>query len=256
MTEAGMKFKRSVISSFNQYIMLFYEEEYKTFRNYVTKNIVVPKTGFVHKKEPLTPDEYEKLCKYLEEKEMWRELAYIKFSYSTGCRREEARQLLKEVVNYEPQKKIVKIRDENGKECEMEAIAYRTHDIRCKGRGEIGKVRKLQYGEDAMDALKKWIEIRGEDDNPYVFVKKSKDGSVCEQLGESAFNYWCHHIFEPVIGRRIHPHLFRESKATNMVVYEKKSIEVAQKLLGHNSSETTKIYVISNEESDAFDAFV
>lgn len=256
ISESGMKLKRSVISSFNQYIMLYYEEEYPVFRNYVTKQIVVPKTGFVHKKEPLTPDEYEKLCKYLEEKEMWKQLAYLMFSYSTGCRREEARLLLKEVVDYEPQKKIVKVKDENGKETEIEATAYRTHEIRCKGKGEIGKPRKLQFGQDAMDALKKWIEVRGEDDNPYMFVRKTKDGKICEQVADTGFNYWCHTIFEPVIGRRIHPHLFRESKATNMVVYEKKSIEIARKLLGHESSETTKIYVISDEETDAFDAFV
>lgn len=256
LSEAGMKLKRSAISSFNQYIMLFYEEEYPTFRNYVTKNIVVPKTGFVHKKEPLTPDEYETLCNYLRKNEMWQKLAYLIFSYSTGCRREEARQLLKEVITYEPQKKVVKITDGNGNESEMEAVAYKTHDIRCKGRGDIGKVRKLQFGEDAMEALKKWIEVRGEDDNPYVFVKKTKDGKTCEQISEGGFNYWCNTTFEKVIGRRIHPHLFRESKATNMVVHEKKSIEVAQRLLGHNSSETTKIYVITDEQEDAFDAFV
>lgn len=255
MSDSGMKTKRSPISAFNQYIMLFYEDEYPTFRNYITKNIPVPKTGFVHKKEPLNPDEYILLCNELEKREEWQKLAYVKFSYSTGCRRAEVLQLLKEVVDYEPQTKTVKIKDEKGNESEMESIAYKTHDIRCKGRNSIGKIRKLQFGEEVMIAIKKWLEVRGEDECPYMFVKKTKNGE-CRQLAETAFNNWCNTIFEEIIGRRIHPHLFRESRATNLVIFEKKSIEIAQRLLGHNSSETTKIYVISDEESDAFDAFV
>ena len=255
LSESAIKIKRSPISAFNQYIMLFYEEEYPTFRNYITKNILVPKTGFVHKKEPLNPDEYKLLCDELERREEWQKLAYVKFSYSTGCRRAEALQLLKEVVNYEPQKKIVKIKDENGNESEMESVAYKTHDIRCKGRNVVGKVRKLQFGEEVMDTIKKWLEVRGDDDCPYLFVRKTKDGE-CNQLAETAFNNWCNTLFEDIIGRRMHPHLFRESRATNLVIHEKKSIEIAQRLLGHISTETTKIYVISEDEEDAFDAFV
>ena len=255
ISESGMKVKRSPISVFNQYIMLFYEEEYPTFRNYVTSNIPVPKTGFVHKKEPLNPDEYILLCNELEKREEWQKLAYVKFSYSTGCRRAEVLQLLKEVATYEPQKKIVKIKDENGKETEMESVAYKTHDIRCKGRNKVGKIRQLQFGEGVMESIKKWLEVRGEDDCPFVFVRKMKNG-MCNQLAETTFNDWCNGLFEEIIGRRIHPHLFRESRATNLVVYEKKSIEIARKLLGHESSETTKIYVISTDDSDAFDAFV
>lgn len=255
LSESALKIKRSPISIFNQYIMLYYEDEFPTFRNYVTSNIPVPKTGFVHKKEPLNPDEYEKLCIELEKLEEWQKLAYLKFTYSTGCRRAESMQLLKEVINYEPQKKIVKVKDDDGNECEIESVAYRTHDIRCKGRNIVGKVRKLQFGEDVMYYLKKWIEVRGEDDCPYVFVKKLKDGK-CSQISETTFNYWCNNLFYEIIGRRVHPHIFRESRATNLVVYEKKDIETARKLLGHESSETTKIYVISEKESDAFDAFV
>lgn len=255
LSESAIKIKRSPISAFNQYIMLYYEDEYPTFRNYVTSNIPVPKTGFVHKKEPLNPEEYQLLCDELEKREEWQKLAYVKFSYSTGCRRAETMQLLKEVVDYEPQTKMVKIKDEDGNESEMESVAYRTHDIRCKGRNKVGKVRKLQFGEETMDAIKKWLEARGDDDCPYVFVKKTKAGR-CDQVSETTFNYWCNTLFEEIVGRRIHPHLFRESRATNLVVHEKKSIDVAKKLLGHESSETTKIYVISDEEEDAFDAFV
>lgn len=255
MSESGIKFKRSSISSFNQYVMLYYEDEYATFRNYVTQNISVPKTGFVHNKEPLTPEEYQMLCNELESRGEWQKLAYVKFSYSTGCRREEARQLLKEVVDYEPETKMVKISDENGNESQMEAIAYRTHDIRCKGASVIGNVRKLQFDEDTMNTIKKWMEVRGEDDCEYVFVTKTKDGR-CSQVSETTFNNWCSTTFTEILKKRITPHGFRRARATHMVICEDKSIETARRLLGHNSTDTTKIYVYSEEENDAFDAFV
>lgn len=255
MSESGIKFKRSAISMFNQYIVLYYEDEYLTFRNYVTQNIVVPTTGKVHKKEPLTPEEYELLCDELERREEWQKLAYLRFSYDTGCRREESRQLLKEVVNYEPQKKMVKIRDENDNEVEVESVAYITHDIRCKGRGSVGNVRQLMFGQEAMDAIKKWLEVRGDDDCEYMFVTKTKTGK-CNQVSESTFNYWCSNLFVEIIGRRVHPHLIRSTRATNLVINNNKSIETARKLLGHLSSDTTKLYIVSNDEDSSFDAFV
>lgn len=254
LSESGIRFKRSVVSSLNEYVMIYYEEEYPTFRNFITKQIKVNKTGFVYKKEPLTPDEYEMLCNELEKRGEWQKLAYVVFTYSTGCRREESRQLLKEVIDYEPVVKMVKIKDDEGNENEMEARFYRTHEIRCKGQGEIGKVRKLQFSEEAMDAIKKWIEVRGEDDCPYVFV--SKYGGKINQISESTFNRWCSTLFTDIVGRRVHPHLFRESRATNLVVHSGRDLETARKLLGHESSETTKIYVIREDSDDADDAFV
>jgi site-specific recombinase XerD len=54
----------------------------------------------------------------------------------------------------------------------------------------------------------------------------------------------------------VHPHLFRESRATNLVVHSGKDMETARKLLRHQSQETTKIYVIREDIDDADDAFI
>lgn len=105
LSDSAIKFKKSCVSAFCNYIMMMYEEEYPTFRSFVTSEMKVVKTGNVYEKAPLTPDEYVFLCQELEKREEWQKLAYLTFSYSTGCRREEARQLLKEVVDYEPRKK-------------------------------------------------------------------------------------------------------------------------------------------------------
>jgi integrase len=252
--ESAIRFKRSAVSVLNDYIMLYYQKEHPTFRNFVNKGIKVPILGEVHEKKPLTPDEYSYLCNELEKREEWEKLAYLKFTYSTGCRRTESSLLLKEVVNYEPKISKVKIKDENGKESEIETCTYKTHQIRCKGKSILGSVRRLQLSEEAMESLRKWISIRGEDDCPYMFVKITSDG--VKKRGRDNFNYWCNTLFTEIIGRRIHPHLFRESRATNLVVHSGRTLEAAQKLLGHKSVETTKIYVIREDDDDSDEAFV
>lgn len=204
MSESAIKFKKSSVSAFNKFIENFYEDEYPAFRNYVTAEMQIPKTGKVFKKEPLTPDEINHLCEVLAERQEWQKLAYVKFTYSTGCRREESRQLLKEVVDYEPKKKMVIITDEDGTEKEIESITYKTHDIRCKGRSRVGKIRKLQFGQDVMEYLKKWLEVRGSDDCPYMFVTKNKAGTV-KQVGEGTFNEWCINEFSGIVGKRCTP---------------------------------------------------
>jgi len=240
LSSSAVRFKRSAVSSFNNYIETYYDEDYPSFRNYVTKKIPSPVAVSVHSKEPLTLDEYEKLCTELERQEMWQPLAYLKVSFSTGARRNEIKQLLKEIVSYEP--KII-----------GESKIYQTHDLRCKGRGVAGKVRKLQMDDIAMDAVKKWLSVRGDDDCPYVFVAK-KDKQY-QQISSEAMNRWCSVTFEKIVGRRVHPHLLRETRATTMVVEQGKDIKIAQKLLGHTSSTTTEIYVIRNDENDSDEAF-
>ena len=255
LSDSAIKFKKSSVSSFCNYVMMMYEDEYPTFRNF-TVGLKVVKTGYVYPKEPLTPDEYIMLCEELEKREEWQKLAYLVFTYSTGCRRAESRQLLKEVVDYPAKERKIKIVDEDGNEKEAISKSYQTHTIRCKGSSVVGKPRKLKFGEDAMQWMKKWLEVRGEDDCPYMFVVKYKNGKT-RQVGEDTFNGWCKK-FEKIIGRRCHPHQFRESRATNIVVYEHKSAEVAQKLLGHNDVSTTKNhYIIRNDEIDESDeAFI
>ncbi len=244
-SSASIRFKRSAVSSLNNYISLYYGEEYKDFRNYITKGIPLPTVSFVNEKKPLNMAEYRNLCSVLESEGRWQLLAYLKFSFSTGARRSEVRQLLKEIVNYEP-----KVIDSNNEKINV----YSTHKIRCKGRGKVGKVRQLNFDQEAMDSIKKWIEIRGEDDCPFVFVVKENGNYV--NVSESTFNAWAENHFNRIVGRRINPHSLREARVTTMVVEQGKDISSAQKLLGHNSSSTTQIYLIRDDKDEADDAFV
>lgn len=245
LSSSAIKLKRSAVSSLNNYVTLYYLDMYPNFRQYITKAIATPPPAFVHEKEPLTIREYNTLCLELEKRELWQQLAYLKFSFASGARRAEVRQLLKEVVNYNP--KIVQTN--NG-----ELKIYSTHPIRCKGRGAIGKIRQLQFDQEAMDAIKKWLSVRGEDKCPHVFAVK-RDGEY-QQVKESTFNSWSEIYFEKIVGRRFHPHLIRETRATTLVVEQGGDIKAAQKLLGHKSSTTTDIYIIRKDENDADDAFI
>ena len=177
LSSSAIKFKRSAVSSLNNYIILYYGDDYRDFRQYITKAIPTLAPAFVHDKEPLTLDEYEKLCAELEKRELYQQLAYIRFSFSSGARRAEVRQLLKEVTAYEP--KILS-------SSKAEIKTYSTHSIRCKGRGPQGKIRKLQFDKIAMQAIIKWLDVRGDDNCPYVFVSR-KDGTYV-QAGETLFN--------------------------------------------------------------------
>lgn len=253
LSSSAVRLKRAAISSLNIYIETYFEE--LNFRNYITKKVAPPPQAFVHDKEPMTLEEYHHMCDVLEKSNMWQQLAYLKFTFSTGCRRGESVQLLKEVAQYEKNVRDVKVKNEAGVEEIKQATYYVTHKIRCKGRGKEGKIRVFQFDEDAMNAIKKWLEFRGEDDCPHLFVSKTKDGKT-KNLNPATFNLWSKTIFEKILGRRFHPHLIREGRATSLVVEQGKDIKVAQMLLGHESSQTTEIYVIRNDKDMSNEAFV
>ncbi|MCI1763634.1 tyrosine-type recombinase/integrase [Heyndrickxia oleronia] len=245
LSSSAVKFKRSAVSSLCGYLELYYSDEYPLFRNIYSKQIPNPPKSFKHEKKPLTVEELENLISELEKRQEWQMVAYIQFSYDSGCRRSETVQLLKEVVNYDY------VKDPRTGE---NLPYYRTHDIRTKGKGSVGKIRKLIYSDVSKGAINKWLEVRGEDDCPYVFVKKTKEGKV-RQLSASTFNDWCTNVFSEIVGRRVHPHQLRASRATNLVAVEGKNIEKVKSLLGHESSETTKIYVVREDEDDVTDLF-
>jgi site-specific recombinase XerD len=249
LSPSAVKFKRSAVSSLCGFIELYYDREYRDFRNIYSKAIPsVPKSN-VKEKKPLTVDEIDKLVNELTNREEWQKLAYVLFTYTTGCRREEARQLLCEVSTYE--KHIKKGEQKN---------YYLTHTIRAKGKGSEGKPRKFKFDEKAMEAIKKWIEYRKSqvsqvfgDTCPYVFVSKGKDDY--RQISANTFNLWCDEFSKILGGRPVHPHLFRSSRATNAVIEEGKDIKSVQTLLGHNSSQTTEIYVVRDDSDDDDDLF-
>jgi integrase len=245
MASSAVKLKRSAVSSLCGYLELYYNDEFPLFRNIYSKQIPNPPKAFRHEKKPLTPDEIAFLISELAKRNEWQMLAYVQYSYDTASRRGETRQLLKTIVDSSLAK---------DKSTGEDKKYYYTHDIRAKGKGKTGKVRKFTFDETTRLAVAKWLEVRRDDDCPFVFVTKTKAGKV-NQASLSLFNNWCGGLFSEIIGRRVHPHQLRSSRATNLVLYENKDIEKVKGLLGHLSSETTKIYVVKEGEDDVDDLY-
>ena len=243
--------KRAAVSSLNNYIMVYYESEYPTFRNFINSSIRKPEIAYVNEKKPPTIAEMEMMIEAIENsniKDKYEKIAYLKFTWETGCRRAETMQIMKDIVDTEPTIKMKTIKNEDGTEETKEIKYYLTPKIRCKGRGKTGKVRKLKFSDYSMDAFKKWLEERGEDDCPYMFT--TKYNGVVKQVGETTFNAWCTDVFEPILGRRFHPHILREARATSIVVENHQSIEAAQALLGHEDSSTTRRHYVIREDDE------
>lgn len=233
------KFKRSVVSSLCGIIEVYYGEDYPTFRNIYSRAIPSPVGQPVHEKEPVTKEQMEYLIKTLTEQGELQMVAYIIFSYRSGARRAEIIQMPKNLIDYP------KVEGKN---------YYLTENIRTKGRGKDGKIRKLHFDDEARDAVIAWLEKRGEDDEPALFVRKFKDGRV-EPLSGATFNEWSTNKFSKILDRRIYPHVWRVSRASHMVVDEGKDIKSVQALLGHESSETSEIYVVRDNSTDLDGAF-
>lgn len=247
-SSADINNKRAAISSLNNYIEIYYHDDYPMFRNFINKSIKRPPKAFVHEKKPLTKSEFNHLVDVLRERGDWQKVAYLLFTFDTGCRRAESHQLRKDIINATPIVKKKTVVDADGCSREHDVVFYKTHEIRCKGAGDTGKVRRFTFGEPTMQALKKWVEVRGEDDCEFMFVTKH-DGVVA-QCSLTAFNCWAHDVFAPIIGRRCYPHQFRSSRASQLVLEEGIDIKVAQKLLGHESVTTTEIYVVRDDTDD------
>lgn len=246
--------KRAAVSTLNNYIMLYYSDDFPTFRNFIVKGMPKPEKSFVNEKNPPTKEEFFHIVDVMKERGDWQKVAYLLYTFDTGCRRAESIQLLKEVVDYPPIIKDKVIHNEDGTS-EVKTIKYYySNPTRCKGRGKTGKVRKLVFSEETLDAIKKWLEIRGDDDCPYVFVSY-KDGNI-KQIAETTINKWATNVFSPILGRRFHPHILREAKATISVVEEGKNISAVQRLLGHESSSTTEIYVIADLDEELDELFL
>ena len=240
---SAIKLRRSTVSSFYGYLEVFWSDEYPDVRNIYSK--AVPSVGSIKKKEkePLTLNEIAKITGALEEKEEWQKLAYFWFSIGSGARREEVRQVLKEVAYYD---KFVKDGEEKN--------YYLTNKVRAKGKGREGKVRRHYITEEAMEYIQKWVRFREDnydfDDNEHLFVTVNVSGEKVNQISASTFNVWCNEFSEYIDGKRVHPHLLRTTRAT-LLSDEGVDIRAIQKLLGHEDASTTSIYIISdNDEID------
>lgn len=243
--------KRAAISSLNNYIETYYADDYPLFRNFINKSIKRPAPNTVREKIPLTKAEYRHLIEELHRMGKTQILAYVVFTFEAGCRREESRQVTKECLNAKRNVKLIKKRNPDGTEEVSELAYYYTKPVRCKG----GKMKRLRFGDESMAAIRAWIAERGDDDCEYLFVSRTREGDV-RQIGATTFNNWLKGVVSDIVGREVHPHTLRTSRATQAVVEDGVDVKAVQKLLGHEDESTTlNYYVVRDTDDDEDDVF-
>lgn len=140
------------------------------------------------------------------------EKALFEFFYSTGCRIGEVEKLNRDDINFTGNSVIV------------------------LGKGD--KEREVYFSVRCSIWLKRYLDER-EDDDPGLFVTQRNPK---RRMSIDAIRYTIKRISGRAgIRKEIHPHQLRHSYATHMV-NNGAPLEVVQSLLGHEKSETTKIY--------------
>lgn len=140
--------------------------------------------------------------------------------------------------------------DTNGRVSEVAALNRQSVDFE-KGLavivGKGGKVRTVFFSDDCMDALDKYIDVRGDDYDP-LFIRHNsavksarvdRDGNVL-RLSVRSIQLIVHKNAKRV-GIKATPHSFRHYGGTEMV-RSGADIRSVQEYLGHKSVSTTQIY--------------
>ena len=105
--------------------------------------------------------------------------------------------------------------------------------------GKGNKTRSLPIGRYAIEALKDWLQVRG-DANPQddaVFV-----GNKGKRLGQRAIQQRLKkYSLEQGMGQNVHPHMLRHSFASH-ILESSGDLRAVQELLGHANISTTQVY--------------
>lgn len=124
--------------------------------------------------------------------------------------------------------------------------------------GKRQKKFKLYYNADVQSLIKRYLDERGDDENPDLFVLVQKDGTR-RTVHSSIYNSWCTRfgqLLSEKEGRKIHvnPHCFRH---TRLEVLSRSGvpIEKLKTLANHSDISTTASYLAERNEDDIAEIF-
>lgn len=190
--------------------------QYCTLENYIKRN-PVRKIDRIKQpsriKDPYTNEEIVRMRNYV-----WsfRDLAIFEMLLSTGVR--------------------------VGELCNMDIndLNFRDNSIYVVGKGN--KERKTYFSDECKLAVKEYLQTRT-DDNPALFVNLHKPHN---RLREVSVGQLIRKLGKTAGVKKAHPHKFRRTMATDCL-NKGIPIEQVQKLLGHESVDTTTIYAIVDD---------
>lgn len=108
--------------------------------------------------------------------------------------------------------------------------------------GKGNKERKVYFSDECKVVLRMYLNSR-EDNKPYLFVSHNKPYN---KLGKVGIEHMIRSIGEKAGVKKAHPHRFRRTMAS-YALNRGVPIEQVQKLLGHETIDTTTIYAITND---------
>lgn len=109
--------------------------------------------------------------------------------------------------------------------------------------GKGNKERKCYFNDAAKIAIKDYLNSRN-DTNPALFI--SYKGTP-KRLGKAGVEHSLKQVAKRAGIDDVHPHRFRRSMASNLLS-KNVPLEQIRILLGHSNLETTKLYVVENED--------
>lgn len=226
LSSSRIRTMRSTISSLCNYIENMCDEEYPNFRNIINK-VPAPKLEYIREKTYLTAEEFEIIKQELIIRQEWQKLVYFCLSYDSACRKNEAYGVMKN-IDYENNK---------------------TNVVRGKG----GKTFPLHFSSETKEYIKKWLEIRGEDNCDKLFITK-RNNEVKEAEPYILYN-WCE-TFSKILKTKtgkdvvIYPHFFKSNRLSHLYYDSKLPINVIQEYGHHNDASTTLNSYIEKREDD------
>jgi integrase/recombinase XerC len=110
--------------------------------------------------------------------------------------------------------------------------------VTVKGKGE--KVRTVPVGSKAIDAVRAWLQIRGD------YIKETTDAVFLSERGtrlsprsiQQRLRHWAQ---VQGMAAHVHPHMLRHSFASH-ILESSGDLRAVQELLGHSDINTTQIY--------------
>jgi len=121
--------------------------------------------------------------------------------------------------------------------CELPLSANLGDKLLIHGKG--AKERLVPMHEGAQDALRKWLNVRGEIDSKYVFPTNSATGHITRD-GFFKILKKCA-VLSGIDPKRVSPHVLRHSFASHMLAGGA-NLRIIQTMLGHEDISTTQIY--------------
>lgn len=226
LSSSRIRVLRSSVSSLCNYIENMCDEEYPNFRNIVNK-VPAPKLEYIREKTYLDIEEFEIIKQELINREDWQKLVYFCLSYDSASRRNEVYGVLKDI----------------------DFINNKT----CIVRGKGGKTFPLYFSDETKEYIKKWLEIRGEDNCNKLFI--IKNGQKVKEAKYSTLYTWCE-TFSKILKEKtgkdvvIYPHSFKANRLSHLYYDSKLPINVIQEYGHHESSETTLKSYIEKRNDD------